>query len=240
MECDRNEEEDSGPSRDMTPQAFIRQEGMPIVIEEDRHEELSTDSRKWQGAFASVSGGSWDDAQILGFIPKGVAEDQARRAISEDDAFAYEAASRMISHGGGCNCDGGENSRMDLRAMYMQVRRRNNPALSRLLSDSLGTRVEWDSPVAASIRKWAVTPRWTIIAALVSDITINRNAVLSVDPRSRLLLAHDIWIHRQGTLKTTGSYLRIWANSLNQFSIRINQKIVEELKEMRIPWRHDL
>ena len=226
----------------LTPKDLARQTGRDLVVPEDSTLVLSPSSDEFSHAFARVTVTSFEDAQIMGFIPRKLSEEKVLRAIRDDDALAYKMASRGLSSRGGCGCGHeGESGVASLRGNYSAIRTRNNPALADLLSDGTGARIAWDSPIAASTRKWALMSRAAIdiITALFADITVNRNATLEVASSTRSLWAHDIWIHRSGKLVQKGSYLRIWANSMNSFAGVIDTGLVVELKKFGIPWHLD-
>ena len=226
----------------LTPKELARQMGRDLVVPEETTVALSPSSREFAHVFARVRVTSFEDAQIMGFIPRKLSEEKVMRAIAEDDTLAYKMASRSYKPGGGCDCGQGEETHgKNLRGTYATFRRRNNPALAAFMAEKIGNRVDWDSPLVAATRKWAINSRagLEVIASLFADITINRNATLAVASDTKTLWARDIWIHRTGKLVQNGSYLRVWANSLNSFSHFIDASVVADLKKIGIPWHLD-
>jgi hypothetical protein len=220
---------------------LLRREGRRIEVPENAEVLLSPSNPEFAPFFYQVPLRSYDDLQLLGFVPRRLSEERVRRAIAEDDDEAYRLAiSAPLEAAADCECSGGANmSRAGrFRGAYNALRARHNPALARLLSEHYGARVEWDSPVAGIVRRWAdaLRPEYIAIIALLEDITINRNATLFVAPSAKSLLAHNIWIHRTGTLRQQGSYLRVWANSINHFSNVLVQFEVEALRRARPVW----
>lgn len=198
---------------------------------------LSPYEREYADRFARVEIKSFDDLQVVGFVPRGLSEDKVRRAIDEDDAEALRMAHNALANppaaGGGCECahpGAADAGRGDLRQHYERARKRFNPSLSRVISEHLRTRVEWDSPVAVAVRKWAQrvgagggrygtaeyvpAHRFTILQLIIRDVIINRGATLHVEPSVQNFLARWILIHRTGRLVHGGGYLKIWASTV--------------------------
>ncbi|HEV7376232.1 MAG TPA: hypothetical protein VGN95_16055 [Pyrinomonadaceae bacterium] len=94
----------------------------------------------------------------------------------------------------------------------------------------------WDSPVAGIVKQWTqyvdLAQRAAISIALLSDITINRGAILRVDQSTKALLVGTIWIHRTGRLVYDGGYIKIWARAIENL-IDITTRITATAD---IPW----
>jgi hypothetical protein len=75
-----------------------------------------------------------------------------------------------------------------------------------------------------------------LITALVSDITIHKNGTLVVAASAKSLLANNIWIHVDGKLRQTGSYLKIWATSINRFGDFLDPIVVAAAAKIAPPW----
>jgi len=198
---------------------------------------LSPYEREYAEHFARVEIKSFDDLQVVGLVPRGLSEDKVRRAIDEDDAEALRMAHNALANpsagGGGCECahpGAADAGRSDLRQQYERARKRFNPALSRVISEHLRSRVEWDSPVAGAVRKWAQrvgagggqygtaerlpAHRVTVLQLTLRDVIINRGATLHVESSVQNFLARYILIHRTGRLVHSGGYLKIWASTV--------------------------
>jgi hypothetical protein len=125
-----------------------------------------------------------------------------------------------------------------IRTTYNGIRKRHNPALARLLSDHYGTQMSWDTPVPAIVRKWVIFLRLNpeIIITLLGDITIHRNATLAVAASSKSLMAWNIWIHTTGRLVAHGSYLKVWANSINRFTDFLSSAVIDAAHKIAPLW----
>lgn len=186
---------------------------------------LSPTDPEFVDFFSRVQLTSYGDLQLLGFVPRKLPEEKIRHAMTADDGEVYKIASSMpSSFTRNCDCGGADvaaarSGISGLRSTYNSIRKYHNPGLASLLSDHSGTYISWDSPAAGIIRNWIVylQIKPEIIFVLVEDITINRNATLAVAPSAKSLLAFNIWIHHTGRLVQHGSYLKIWANSINEF-----------------------
>jgi hypothetical protein len=225
----------------LKPQELAKQDFKPIEVAADSTLHLVPDNAEYKDVFARVALDSFDDLQVMGFIPRRLSEEKLRHVIAEDDKLSYQmATSNGVPNSHDCSCNGtAANGTSDLRRSYEGLRKRNNPNMAKLLTDHLGSDISWDSSMAASIRKFALSSRVSreIIALLVSDITINKNATLSVAAASKSLWAHDIMIHRTGRLTYGGSYLRIWANSISRFNDFISEALLKELKTTMPTWK---
>src|SRR4029453_18731710 len=99
---------------------------------------------------------------------------------------------------GGCDCQSLQTVKTpmnNLRRHYESIRKSFNPALSRVVSEHLQTRVDWDSPLAAIMRSWVryvENSHSAAIIARLSDITIDLGASLRVDRSTKSLLAGTI------------------------------------------------
>lgn len=168
-----------------------------------------------------------------------------RQAMAADDGEVYNLAAKMLqqSHGE-CGCSNRAThvslSRgSPIRTIYNSIRKRHNPALTRVLSDHYGTQMSWDTPVPAIVRKWVAFlpphPAEPLIA-LAGDIIIHKNATLAVAASPKSLMAWNIWIHTTGRLVQQGSYLRIWANSINRFTDFMSVATINTSKEIGPIW----
>jgi len=191
--------------------------------------------------FAQVEVKIFDDLKTLGFVPRGLKEESVRRAIADDDEEAYKIAQTRLYNspsGHGCECQPQKSSGpvSKLREQYASARQSFNPALARVLSDHLKTRIEWDNPIAGIVHKWVRHIEFAeraVNVAILNDITINRGATLRVDASTRSLLAGSIYIHQTGRLIFNGGYLKIWAHAISRLrTFAISTTALED-----IPWR---
>ncbi len=126
---------------------------------------------------------------MLGFLPRGLAEEKVRSAIEADDkeARALLMSSAHAAHAAPCSCNGvkerAPSSRQNpLTRSYRALRRTHHPALARVLSDHYRMPIGWDDPIPRLAATWveylglrAPFDR-NLIVALLQDITIEKNA----------------------------------------------------------------
>jgi hypothetical protein len=237
------------PARDPTaakvisPREALARELKPLAVAAGADVVFSPYEREYEDYFARVSVSTFDDLKTLGFVPSGIAEEKVRRAIATDDEETYKLAHTRVanapaqSHECECQTAARNGSGSPLRQQYEGLRKAHNPALARVLSDHLQTKVDWDSPIASIVRGWV---RYTEVAkasvigiAIVNDITIDRGAILRVDQSSKALYAGTIWIHATGRLVYDGGYLKIWARAIANLS-----KLAVSVTALKdIPWR---
>jgi hypothetical protein len=238
--------EDSGDSPELkvvSAKEALRQNLRALEVPAGADVLFSPYEREFAGYFARVEVKNFDDLKTLGFVPRGLVEDKVRCVVVVSNRAAYKVAHTMLSNdpvrGHGCDCQQPQTAkapRSDLRQRYESARKRFNPALSRLLSEHLQARVDWDSPVAGIVKRWTqyvdLAQRAAISIALLSDITINRGAILRVDQSTKALLVGTIWIHRTGRLVYDGGYIKIWARAIENL-IDITTRITATAD---IPW----
>ena len=224
-----------------TAKEVLGQASRRIEVPENVELMLSPAIPEFADSFSRVQLNSYADLQLLGFAPRKLAEEKIRNAITADDDEVYKLASIIPHSFTSCECeDQGANvkrpPRNRLRTAYNRIRKSHNPNLATLLSDHYSTRIDWDSPVAGITRKWIMYLLFNpiIIVSLFEDITINRNATLTVDASAKSLMAHNIWIHRTGTLNQQGGYLKIWANSINSFRDYIDVVAVDAARKNQV------
>jgi hypothetical protein len=197
------------PSRDpadakmISPRKTLTRDLKPLAVPARADVLFSPDEREYEDYFARVSVSTFDDLKTLGFVPSGIAEEKVRRVAASDDEETYRLAHTRVANAAGqshdCDCQTSarNGSGGGLRQQYDGLRKANNPALARVLSDHLQAKVEWDSPIAGIVREWV---RYTEVAkssaigiALMNDITIDRGAILRVDQSSKSALrGHDL------------------------------------------------
>lgn len=198
-----------------------------IDVPEDTTVLLSPTSRDFADCFLRVHLRSYEDLQTLGFVPRGLSEENVRKAIAGDDDETYKMAQTtfcQVRHDCDCSEHRGHTANphrnKTLRSTYTAIRKSHNPNLARLLSDHYGTRMPWDSPIAGIVAKWTgyieIVLDPLILVLFAQDITINRNATLAVDANAKSLMARDIKIHNTGKLVHQGGYLKVWANSISR------------------------
>jgi hypothetical protein len=226
-----------------TAKEVLGQEARRIEVSENAELLLSPAIPEFAGSFSRVQLQSYADMQLLGFAPRKLAEEKIRHAIAADDDEVYKLASTMPQLFTRCDCGdqaayAKRSPGISLRTAYNSIRKNHNPTLAALLSDHLGTRIDWDSPIAGITRKWISYLRFSpeVIIGLFEDITINRNATLAVAASAKSLMAYNIWIHRTGRLVQQGSYLKIWANSVNSFRDFREMVAVEVARKNGPPW----
>ncbi len=213
-----------------TAKEALRHEVRQIVVPENAELLLSPSHPELANFFVRVHLKSYEDLQLLGYVPRRLHEEKVRQAITADNEEVYRLASSMASQLSPPDCEcqyqsahTSESFKGSLRSTYNRIRNTHNPTLGRLLSDHLGAHVPWDDPIASITRKWVsrlddrIFLEKPVLAVIAEDITINRNASLIVDPGLQSLLAHDVRIHRRGRVVLQGSYIKIWANSIGSF-----------------------
>jgi hypothetical protein len=222
---DRDDEEARADAPVMSAREVLGLEPRPLVVPDDQEMVLSPDNPQFARSFARVHLKTYADLQLLGLVPRHLSEDKVRKAISADDAEVYQMATRALSLATPCDCSGHAASDQaaarsnPLRSAYNRLRKHHHPALAAVMADHYGTHVAWDEPVSSIVRNWTSALRVgsLVHVALLGDITINKNATLTVASPAKSLLAWNIWIERTGRLVQQGSYLKIWANSMNRF-----------------------
>jgi hypothetical protein len=218
----------------MTATDFIRHEPQALEVPENSEMTIWAGDEEFTKHFASVQVQSHKDLQLLGLLPQGLDVDKLLSVIRMDDESTQRIAQDQVDQGRrakpcGCGCDDEPVAEVsygrNLRQMTNSLRRDHHPMLATLLSEHYQSRVELDSPLAAVTWRWAKSVNLkgmtSIVAAMFSDITINRGATLHVDKSSKLLMAGNIRIHRTGKLVYPGGYLKIWAHAaivFNDFS----------------------
>lgn len=242
---DQERREDRCPDlKLLTAKEALGGEPRPIEVPENAELELSPTNPEYASSFARVRLKSYEDLRTLGLVPRKLHEEKVRQALAADDGEVYDLAGKMLQRSaGGCGCskDGSDASRLrgsPIRGVYQSIRSRHNPALARVLADHYGTQIPWDSPVPAIVRKWVVAAQASpeLIIGYFGDITIYKNATLSVAPGAKSLLAWNIWIHSTGRLVGHGSYLRIWANSISRFSGFLSVAVVDAARKIAPVW----
>jgi hypothetical protein len=228
----------------LTAREALRRDVHRLEVPEGTEHLLCPGNREQAGRFFRTQIQGYADLQTLGFVPRRLAEEKLRQAIADDDRTVYERVAACAQPPAPCGCHGNEagaapSRTTPLRQAYNATRKSHHPALARLLSDHLGTTVEWDAPLAATTRRWLVAAkmRVVIVGVLLQDIVIHRNAQLSVAAAAKSLLAHDIFIHRTGRLVQQGGYLRIWANSIHRFNdILVSAELISAAKRTSATW----
>jgi hypothetical protein len=226
---------------------LLEREGRTIEVPENSEVVLSPANPEYADSFARVRLQSFEDLQLLGFVPRRLSPEKVRTAMAADDAEAFKLATATPVPPPPCHCHPaephskpGRTGRGGFRPAYLAIRNRYNPALAKVISEHLGTTVQWDDSLVGLVRKWDRYAQLKpfVYAILLDDIVINRNATLSVAAASHSLLAGRIWIHRTGKLTYRGRYLKIWASSIESFEgIRIN---ISERARTTPPWAVNL
>jgi hypothetical protein len=241
--------EDSPEVKVLTAKEALRQDLRDLEVPAGATVMLSPYEREFADYFVRVPVKSFDDLQTIGLVPRGLAEDKVRRAIAADDEEAYKIAQTILANysaRGGCECGEKTAARAplnNLRQHYASTRKSFNPALARVVSEHLQTRVTWDSTVAGIVRNWtafadrgfsaATTLNPSVLLAVSRDIIINRGATLQVEASTHSLLAGTIWIHQTGKLVHGGGYLKIWAAAISRYTNLITSVTAIE----KIPWK---
>lgn len=229
----------------LTAREALRRDVYSLEVPDGTEHMLCPGNREHGGRFFRTQIKAYSDLQTLGFIPRRLAEEKVRQAVAEDDRAVFDrVASCTPPPAASCGCGGGEGDAAisrttPLRRAYNSARNSYHPALARLLSDHLGTVVEWDSPLAATTRRWlfAAKLRVTVIGVLLKDIVIHRNAQLNIAAAAKSLYAHDIFIHRTGRLVQQGSYLGVWANSILRFNDKfVSAELISVAKRSSAAW----
>lgn len=237
-------EETCAEVRVLAAKDALRLELRPIEVPENAELLLSPAHPEYAPSFARIRLRSYEDLQTLGLVPRRLAEEKVRQAIAADDAEVYELSGKMLQQSvRDCSCSsGGAHAPMSrgnpIRATYNNIRKRHNPALARLLSDHYGTQVSWDTPLPAILRKWVIslTLYPEIILACFGDVTVHKNATLAVAASTKSLMAWNIWIHKTGRLVAHGSYLKVWANSINRFTDYLSPGVVDAARKIAPLW----
>jgi hypothetical protein len=225
--------------RAMSAAELIRQDPRDLEVPEGTEVLLSPDDPQFAHHFARVDMRSYEDLQLLGFIPRGLDLDALRSAIRHDDEAAQQVAHERLARGN--PCDDRERQETSygssLRELTAQIRRDYHPALSRLLNEHYRTTIELDSMRAGLTWKWASSLKEldavSLVASLFQDITVHKDATLRIDKTDRMLMASNIRIHKTGKIVRSGGYLKIWAHSISAF-IDFSEVVTEAVH--RFPW----
>lgn len=237
------------PHLPLTPaREVLRRETHRLDVPDNSEQLLCPSNREHAGRFFRTQLQGYGDLQVLGLIPRRLSEEKLRQAVVDDDRTVFERVSALHTLAGGaspCGCVGSSHASdaasraSPLRLAYNAARKRHHPAVARLLSDHLGSEVDWDAPLAATTRRWFLSAksRSVIVGVLLNDIVIHRNAQLSIAPAAKSLFAHDIFIHRTGRLVQQGGYLRIWANSIHRFNdIVVSAELIAAARRTSAGW----
>lgn len=210
----------------------LRGEVQNLRLEPEQNVEIGPDSSHGR----TVRLETFRDLQGLGFVPRAAKEDAVASAIRQDDKSVFEF---VMAHPGEqpshCECSDGPPARAatPLRAQFDRVRPSFNPALASVITEAAGIALDWDSPVVGLVRRryLDLVSKIPIGLVLLKDIVITRKATLTIAPKTKVLLANNIYIHDTGRLVTHGGYLRIWANSVTRWEDRII-----DVQMPQVPW----
>lgn len=215
-----------------------------LVVEENQTVMFSPSNRDVAHHFVKVRLTGFEDLQTIGFVPRGLSEDVARRAILADNEETYKlAASQLALSQPSCRCERGDrhiSSGAQLRDVYTQIRRFNNPALARVLSDHYKTHIPFHDPFPALVNNWIsyldLTTKFgaPVILSVLGEVTIHRGGVLVTDRKLKAFLAWNIWIHPRGQMVHKSAFIRVWASQIASF-----QDVVDILSsyDRDVPWR---
>jgi hypothetical protein len=217
------------PSRTVGARELLASTAVDLVVEDGR--EVSILDREYQHYLYNVRIESFSDLQLLGFVPRGIAEDAMRKAIQSDDERALAIAEQRYAQSSGCGCCSCNGHSQDAHAMasthvrpaslqtHLQMARRETQTqLTALLSEHLRTKLDPGGPYV----------RWTqtfveafdrrmlrdFIALLFQDIYIGAKSTLKLPATKKSLYARNIVIHQTGRLEAGAAYTKIWANSI--------------------------
>jgi hypothetical protein len=222
----------------------LRGEQENLVVEENQTVAFSPANRDVAHHFVRVRLTGFEDLQTIGFVPRRLSEDAARRAILADNDETYKlAASQMASSQTSCRCERSDrhaNFKTQLRDVYTRIRRFNNPALARVLSDHYETHIPFHDPFPALVNNWISYLDFTvrfgepILLSVLADVTIHRGGVLVTDRKLKSFRAWNIWIHSRGQMVHKSTYIMVWANKIASFLDL--QDIVSSFNR-DVPWR---
>ena len=194
---DRDDEERRAETPLMSAREVLGLEPRPLVVPEDQEMVLSPDNPNFARSFARVRLKRLCGPSVAGFRAAPSVGGQSAEGISADDAEVYQMATRALSLATPCDCSGHAASDQaaaranPLRSAYNRLRKRHHPALAAVLADHYGTHVAWDEPASSIVRNWTSALRVGSLVhiALLGDITINKNATLTVASPAKSLLA---------------------------------------------------
>jgi hypothetical protein len=214
------------------------------VVEENQTVTFSPGNRDVAHHFVRVRLTGFEDLQTIGFVPRKLSEDAVRRAILADNDETYKlAASQLATSQTFCRCEPGGQPRAaktELRDVYTRIRRFNNPALARVLSDHYKTHIPFHDSFPALVNNWIsyldVNVRFGehILLSVLGDVTIHRGGVLVTDRKLKSFLAWNIWIHSRGQMVHKSSYINVWANKIASF---LDFQDIVSSFDREVPWR---
>ena len=206
---------------DASLERFLSAEAASIEVPGDEEIVVDPGEQRFGSHAHKLEVRSFEDLQVLHLIPQGINERSVREAIAKDDEVAFDSARRSLERGTDpCDCTAEQDPDVppklklgaDLRGIYVGLRKSQHPHTAKLVSETTGTPVAWDSPVAKSVYGWVSQLAWKqidLVALLFKDIEIGKNSTLTLTPTTKVLWASDIRIHLGGKLKVTSSYIKI-------------------------------
>jgi hypothetical protein len=238
-----------GPHETIAPREFLTKALVDLDIPEGRT--VSIGDRGFEQHVFRVKIDTYSDLQLLGFVPRGLAEETVRKAIRADDERASTLAeqnfSQSISSGCcECSCQGTDaahqaqnaaptatttSRRASMKSSFKAIRKDIQQNLANVLSDHLRNRLDPHGPVVRGAygAVFALDSRaiQSLISLIFQDISIGANAVLQLPATQKSLYARNITIHPTGKLATGAAYTKIWANSIARPGVMI---------DLNVPW----
>lgn len=217
-QCEDRERPNSGLPRSWSVERVLSVDPESVVVDSGGVTEVGPHSNN----VFSVVLERYRDLQLLGIVPRDLEEDVFTDAVRADDAAVLEHILAHPEQDSNCQCHSETALAREsaMRRQYETVRKSFNPKLAEVMSKAARVRFDWDAALVGVARKrylsLALKPE--ILVLLARDIRINRSSTMMLDKQTRLLLAHNIYIHDSGTLATRGGYLRIWANSVSRWN----------------------
>jgi hypothetical protein len=237
--------DDYGNLRIMDAREVLRQEPIDLQVPDGANWTVSPNEGDLSHHLFGVQIKSVEDLQILGHVPRGIKPSTLLKALEADDEQADEQmrSGSVAPRQGGCGCGGqcGGGCAQTADDPYRTIRRAYHPNLAQVLSNHWGVRLVSNDAAVKLTHKWLRTIGIVTVVNLFHDIAIGRDAVLTIDKKSRSLYARNILIARTGTLRHRGGYIKVWANAVDRWDpawVNIaSAQLPKWVTQGLIPWR---
>ena len=195
----------------------LRATSIVIDVPARESETIGLRSERFSEAFCIANVRSFDEMQVLGLVPRGFSEHEARLAVAEDDR-EHQARTRELqqaragsSRASGCGCEGEK---------IKVSRRRTQANLSALLPEHFRRAAEGADASAAHVyqhlRRWLDKPAMYLVGLVrAQGIVVREDSLLVMDAAVSLVNASFINIFSGGRLKFLAGSVNVRCDSLN-------------------------
>lgn len=190
----------------------------------------------------AVAISSFRDLQLLGYVPRALAQKEVYKSIQSDDQRASAISDQQLERGARpCECAGNEKAtvkfgteRPDQR--WRSIRSQSQHNLAQLLCAHYKIPFQPNHLIAGNVWNWVTRlehkKRIILPAFVLKDIVIGPLSTFRLnDAVQQIVLARNIYIHSTGKFITGSGYTRIWANSVQKTGYLFTGKL------NAIPWK---